>query len=54
MDAYFIEISGIPKDKVHPSFRHMEEYEEPETYSLFLQRFELFLVTNCQMRNYEG
>lgn len=36
MDVYFIVISDIPKDKVHPSFRYMEEYEEPETYSLFL------------------
>jgi len=36
MDCYFIEITNIPKDKIHAGLRSFRGFDEPETYTLFL------------------
>ncbi len=34
--VYFIKVSGVSKEKVHRGFIYMDEWQEPDTYTLFL------------------
>ena len=36
MDVYFIEVSGIPKERLHAGLRKYDSLCEPDSYSLFL------------------
>jgi len=36
MKCFFIEVMNIPKEKLHAGLRSYQEYEEPDTYNLFL------------------
>jgi hypothetical protein len=51
MDCYFIEISGIPKECVHPGFRSFESFYEPDTYTLFLSVNGRLTNRHCKRAN---